>query len=310
MAQIDPLMSATPQDWQATCCAVCSMMADLVWPTVTPISVSADGIDGEALGSGTYLAIRGAPYLITADHVVEESKGRYLAHLLDPDENYVSIGRYVQRASWPVDVALVRVPWLADSENRKALSTSCLDIVFNPVDNELLFWLGFPGSTAGRHDPITEPKRRYSHFGTLHTVGVPMIVQVPREVGIDSPDFLSAMHVAVHYPTAAVRKAGEDDVELSNPEGMSGSLLWDTKFIQSRSNNIEWDPSMARVCGIVWGATNYPDRVLATKIEFVRAALLRFVQEEAAYYRWISRGCPLWAETEDWTWAEAMIPSL
>jgi hypothetical protein len=43
---------------------------------------------------------------------------------------------------------------------RKSIAASQLDREYVPTKNELLFWLGFPGSKAMRHEPVTELKTR------------------------------------------------------------------------------------------------------------------------------------------------------
>lgn len=62
--------------------------------------------------------------------------------------------------------------------------------------------------------------------------------------------------------------------ELPNPQGMSGSLLWDTKFVASMSTGRKWNPELAMVCGLIWGAYRSPEAIVATKIEHLRSALL------------------------------------
>jgi DUF2934 family protein len=50
--------------------------------------------------------------------------------------------------------------------------------------------------------------------------------------------------------------------------------------------------------------------VVATKIEFVREALLRFMREEAADFHWIARGRPERSPEVDWEQAEREITDL
>jgi hypothetical protein len=53
---------------------------------------------------------------------------------------------------------------------------------------------------------------------------------------------------------------------------MSGSLLWDTKFVANRRKGAPWSASDARVCGLVWAALDHPEIVIATKIEHVKSS--------------------------------------
>lgn len=185
-----------------------------------------------------------------------------------------------------------------------------LDEKFAPVESELLFWLGFPGSTAKRHELVTEWNTRYSWFGHLETVGIPMLTQQVQLLMLGLPYFDAEKHVLLHYPSSAIRNTGQPREELPNPEGMSGSLLWDTRFVACTFAGQEWTVEKARVCGVIWAAHSKPEVIVATKIEYVRPSLLRFLRDECAYFRWIDRGRPLWDGLVDWTWAEQEIPDL
>ena len=192
-----------------------------------------------------------------------------------------------------------------------AISGSVLDDRCLPVDKELLFFLGFPGSTATRHEPATELNKRYTWFGQpLATLGVPMLAQVIREP-IGSPlKYDPHYHVAVHFPARALRHAGGEPVVMPNPHGFSGSLLWDTKFVACAGAKKKWSPENARVCGVVWAAHSHPEIVVATKIDHVRSVLLDFLRHEAAHFHWIDRGRPLWEHMVDWQWAETTVTGL
>jgi hypothetical protein len=58
-------------------------------------------------------------------------------------------------------------------------------------------------------------------------------------------------------------------VDLPNPKGMSGSLLWDTKFVSCLQRGISWNAEFARVCGVIWATWPNPEVVIATKIQFL-----------------------------------------
>jgi hypothetical protein len=117
-------------------------------------------------------------------------------------------------------------------------------------------------------------------------------------------------HVALHYPARAIQNPEQTEADLPNPKGMSGSLLWDTRFVADTQRGQEWSPDHARVCGLIWAAHAKPEVVVATRIEHVRPNLLSFLRHEAAYYHWIDRGMPLWDDKLDWNWAEKTITDL
>ena len=137
-----------------------------------------------------------------------------------------------------------------------------------------------------------------------------MLTQAVEDVVPNLPAYDANFHVALHYPASAIRQPGEEENELPNPRGMSGSLLWDTRFVADTRNGRDWRPDHARVCGLIWAAHTTPEVVIATRIEHLRPALLSFLQHEAAYYSWVNRGRPVWQEMVDWAWAEEAITDL
>jgi hypothetical protein len=138
--------------------------------------------------------------------------------------------------------------------------------------------------TAVRDEPISGVAIRQSHFGEIEMVGVPMVTQAYPD-SPPLPQFDPAFHALVNYPTAARRPASEDESALFNPKGMSGSLLWDTRFVGSGADCNNWSADMARVCGLIWDA--YPSRpgdlpvpkvLSAVKIEHVLAVLPKLLE--------------------------------
>jgi len=300
----------SPATWEGICEVVKNEMATRVWPVVTPISLSADLNRGWAHGTGSYLSLRGEPYLLTNEHVVAEAVGFHLAHLPGPTNDYCLCNTTILTDAWPIDVALTRLPKAPGGLGREVLPASIFDRSFAPVEGELLFWLGFPGSKASRHEPITEANIHYSWFGKpLEVSGVPMLTQLfpatPVLLGFDPEK-----HVVLHYPSFAQSSAGGPLIDVPNPKGMSGSLLWDTKFVARTTAGNEWTSSDAKVCGLVWAAHSKPEVVVATKIEFILPALVQFLREECAYFHWIDRGRPLGDALIDWRCAEDEIPNL
>jgi hypothetical protein len=292
-------------EWERVSCQVRDQMAKHVWPTVTSISQTDDGSRGASWGTGNYVWLRDAPYLLTNAHVVEDAVGSHLAHLPGPTDDYVGCYNAFLADPWPIDTALMRLGDEWSRTTRAAIPASNLANRYEPAQHELLFWIGFPGSTATRHEPVTDLNRRYTWFGSpLKSPGFPMLTQAVEESVPNLPGYDPCFHVALHYPAKALQHPGEAEREVPNPKGMSGSLLWDTRFVADTKEAIEWSPDHARVCGLIWAAHTKPEIVIATRIEHVRPALLAFLQQEAAYFNWINRGRPLWDDIVDWAWAE------
>lgn len=223
---------------------------------------------------GGYLEGKEGTWLITASHVFEDApKDAMLAHLPVPGDEYIAITELPEVAKWPVDAAVARVAPIPASSSIKALPKDLLSYQYFAVDGELLFWIGFPGFKLERHDPILPDRLRSTLFGELHTFGLPMLSQALQGDDPKHAAFDRGKHVAIHYPNSAKSAPGEPPVALPHPKGMSGSLLWNTRFVETTREGEEWSPANATVCGVVWAALGNPEVVLATKIEYVRQSL-------------------------------------
>jgi hypothetical protein len=298
------------EEWDAMCADVRDEMRVFVSQFMTPISASPDMRYGWAEGTGNYVRLLGSSVLVTNEHVARIRRQRHLAHLPIWGENYRECVNFMSDEKWPVDAAVMRLDSDVAGPNRAVLSSSKLGKAFSPADGELLFWIGFPGSTAGRHDPITETNLRKSVFDVLHTVGVPFLIQQWREPLPALPRFDENFHFLIYYPTVATEDIHEPEVELPNPRGMSGSFVWDTKAVACHRDGITWNANRAEVCGLLWAAHNKPEVVVATRIEYVRESILRMLREEYAYFQWVNRGRPLWDALTDWRPAEEAITDL
>jgi hypothetical protein len=257
--------------WMRTCAQVRDAMEGFVYPLTTPIAFAPPGTTFANLeGTGNYLVLNHSCYVLTNDHVVAAGPDG-IAHLPSPEAEYQAvIGRW-KREPWPKDLALGRVANPSANRLENSLLPHEFDLAFAPVEHELLFWIGVPGTKAKRQDPITEASIVRNWFGgPLESRAVSMTTQY---LPLNSPTlrrFSSEHHVAIPYPTLAWRSAGEPSSELPSPKGMSGSLLWDTKFLSSHLRGVPWEPSLARVCGVLWAAHSKPEVVVAIRVEHVR----------------------------------------
>jgi hypothetical protein len=294
------------EEWPSFTGAIRDAMARYVYPYTTPIAYAPPGTtEARSHGTGNYVSLDGATYLLTNEHVA--AKGTEgLAHLPGPTDDYIALLGAWQCATFPVDAGWLRLHSAGSVAARPCVEASMFDERCHPVEHELLFWLGYPGSRAQRHEPVTESNTRYNWFdGPLETPAVPMLTvasqETPDWLGIFDPE----VHVAVHYPGTAWRSEEHPQAVLPNPKGMSGSLLWDTKAIASIRQGKAWSPEMARVCGLVALDFEKQELVVATRVEYVRFAIRHFILDERAYAHWEARGRPLWDAETDWYSAES-----
>lgn len=266
----------TDQQWNADCAKVTQLMTKHVAQFVTPLSMSEQFGSGTAWGTGTYIQGETQMWVLTAAHVITNlpPNGR-LAHLPRPGGEYNAGLDSPILAAWPIDAGALPVhrdPKYMPPADR-VVPQGSVATKYEPVDEELLFWMGFPGYTVERNDPRLRDKLRVSMYEQLTTPAKPMLTQAIHGLSIKASNFDPDKHVALHYPSAATRATDGQTVPLPNAAGMSGSAVWDTKFVACASTNTPWSPEMAQICGVIWAVLDDPEVVFFTKIEHVRAVL-------------------------------------
>lgn len=265
------------EEWAKYCAKVTQDMTDFVQRFAAPISMSEEEGFGTAFGSGTYFKGSNDTWILTAEHVVADvPTGGRLAHLPRDGGDYNAAFGKPEVAKWPIDAA--GLPIYPDERflppSDRVLGPWAIADEYSPVKEELLYIYGFPGYNVERNDPLLRDKLVVSRFGHLIIKGMPFVTQAfPPTKAVPAINFNPTYHVAVHYPQAGTSVATGDLAPLPNAAGISGSALWDTKFVACATQGIPWSPHLARVCGIVWAVLDDPEVIFATKIEHVRAAL-------------------------------------
>lgn len=265
----------TTEEWDAICRFVSNEMANHVPKFATPISMTEEPGSGVAWGSGGYLDNDGDTWLITASHVFTDApKDSRLAHLPFPDNEYIAITNQPKLARSPFDVAAVGISALPVNSPSRAAPISVVSELYSAAPEELLFWTGFPGYSLERHDPIIQSKLKTTLFGQLCTPALPMLSQALQGEAPQDSRFDPDRHIAIHYPSKAKKLFQDDETMLPNAKGMSGSLLWNTRYIERMNAGETWTPDCAQVCGVIWGVLANPEVVVASRIEYVRRQLI------------------------------------
>jgi hypothetical protein len=279
-------------------------LVDSLEGVTTSLIQSSTRSDGSAIGTGNYFEFGDKAYILTNSHVIDEAKGDMIAHESILGQ-FTSLRKYIHRHPRPKDIALVEV----DTESNR-LSIDNFDERFAPVEGEAVFWMGRPGSKAGRYEPITELTKVQTYFGELkYQTKAHFITLLSPENGTESQNwFDKGKDVQINYPNKAEHAVNVESLELPNPHGMSGSLLWDTKLVDCLRRGVEWKPENAKVCGLIWGS--YEDTIIATKIEYVREVILNFLRSDLAYFHWLNRGAPDGDSLTDWYWAVDQLPEI
>lgn len=265
----------TQEEWLQECYAVKEMMINYASKFATPISMSSEFGSGVAWGTGNYIIKNGEYHILTNKHVFSDCPaGSLLAHLPVKGGEYVAIVSKPNLIPYPVDAGVSKLPndcYLAD----RVISVSQIDKFFYPAEDELVFWTGFPGYKAQRNELTSEVRLKTNLYESeLKIDSQSFLTQVAR-LGQDKFELYDPVkHIAIHYPAMAYSNTSGELRHCANPKGMSGSLLWDTKYVACKREGKKWLPEYAKVCGLIWAAHEHPQEVvIATRIEYVLEAL-------------------------------------
>lgn len=243
------------EEWDKTTLFVLSELREHLCYFVTPISRVVDHDYGEHHGSGSYLKLNKSIFLITNEHVAREIKMSSLAHQFVNSEDVFKLTNNFVVEEYPIDVAISSINskiWINYHKDSLAIPIDRFALKHEPVDGELLFIIGYSGDGS-----------RFL-FNTLFTNGVPYMTQltdVPDDFG--DPNY----HFALEYRPDRAIQFDNDSRGLPLPPGFSGSLVWNSRFVECMKNDKEWSPQEACVTGIVWGWPSSNACLLATKIE-------------------------------------------
>jgi hypothetical protein len=272
-------------------------MSRFTEPFITAIYDVIDEKSGQLMGSGTFIDLRGSPYILTAGHVAYEAlTHRGLAHSTKNGSPPGFISNPLKLAGPPYDIGIVRL----DQESLVGTQRACVSSNFLAetsagVESDLLFVHGFPGK---RSRPIALLQ---SVFATTLPYGT-------ATGSSQYPWFDPALHIALDYSPAGMLDGKMDQPDFVEPFGLSGTALWKTNRAGTTSD--EWTPHLARIVGVLFAWDQKTNSLIAVRIEVIREFLLQFLREEYAYFRWVNRGRPANDDWSDWHAAVRNVPSL
>lgn len=238
----------------------------------TPIAKHMDDY-GEHWGTGGFVDHGGKALLLSNEHVLKPASSQYL-YRMRGSTDLIPITGHAVCAPHPADVAMVGIPpetWAARPTASDALTLGQIAAAHATVERELLFLYGFAGS------------RSKFLYGELHNEGTGFLCQEhDRE---DLPDafqrlttdatFNETDHFAIDYkPDLATNVVANSGLPL--PPGMSGSLVWNTRYMEITGAGEEWTEDAPVVTGLVWGWHSSAGVLVATKAEHIREFVSKF----------------------------------
>jgi len=219
---------------------------------------------GDHHGTGSFFFLEDTRMLITCEHVANVSANITLGMTQYGAEHALSIPGVFAVSEYPVDVAAIHIPdknWNRVPHTAKCVESNMLSRKHEPVEGEYLYVYGFPGDDAavgfGQHSH--RGLAVFSHEIEFSSITVD-----------EEPKPIEPYHFLIPYnPEHAKLLEGSNSV-LSRAAGMSGSLVWNTRYVEVSSQGGKWKPEDARVTGILWGHSSKAGVLVATKIEYLR----------------------------------------
>jgi hypothetical protein len=211
-------------------------------------------------GSGTYIEKENKKFIITAEHVAKHKFCERLTHSFCGNDKILVLRNKFVCKKHPVDVAISKInnsKWQKEVSQGNSIPLNRFNQKHDATNGELLFFAGFSG------------ERSKVLFKTVISRGTAYLTQeckFPQSVKGANPTY----HLSIHYPPDLAHTLDPQvTIPLPNPHGFSGSLLWNTKRVECLEKKVEWDPSMAKVTGIIWAWPSSEACILATKVEYL-----------------------------------------
>jgi len=242
------------EEWNAKCSSVVDQMNRYVRDYVTPLSLEKDD-NVRLIGTGSFIKMNTVPSIITCHHVVLEADGN-LDYLMAGNNG---IYKYCWRWSCiadPVDVACTKdtlAPLVVEQKTIRPDQIATNHELSQP--EELLYFYGFSGEN--------------SNYGFGHLVSNPTgyLTQQSKEAVQGDDTIQLLMPAGEPHWSAETSEEAAKTMRFGDPRGFSGSLVWNTRFLETGARLDSWSPKSARVTGILKRFDERQRLLLATPIE-------------------------------------------
>lgn len=248
-------------------------MADRVAPSLVEVYFpSASNPDFMENGTGAFVDVNGTTLLVSNDHVISK---RGVHHSFFGFDRFVYAAPQRYGLGAPIDVGASKVPdnlWIQHGTQASSIPFGRFANRHDTVPHEFLWMAGYPGSRV----------RQLADLTLAVCQALPTQEYLFHDGAEPDDEFDSAYHFAVGYSPEGAQpfdiSRPSNSPGLSDPHGLSGSLVWNTRRLECFYANQQWNPGLAVVTGIVWGwpKSNY---LIATKVEHIRQFLLEVAEQ-------------------------------
>jgi hypothetical protein len=261
---VDP---ETAQRWNNLCRETARAMQGHCRRYVTPISHAVEYEWGGLEGTGGYIGFGGKRLLLSNEHVLRDWETRQFCHQFHGCDDVFKLDKPQALEPHPVDSAVCVIEnkiWEMRRHSAEVVPVKRIAERHKPVPGELLFLVGYP------------QQRSKSLYRNLFNEALQLTTQEPPDSPI--PDLHPNYFLLAYSPERAQSVDPANPVTLSNPHGLSGSLVWNTRRVECLAQNREWSPDLAQVTGLLCRWDSPTSTVMAIRIEVVVDFLRRHVR--------------------------------
>lgn len=254
------------EKWMALSGFVTDRMKEYTRTVVTPLVFQQDG-KPPRIGTGTYIEL-GREVTATVGVVTCEHVARYqpLWHSPFPSKDVFPLTGTALADAEPIDASIImmdQASWQSEAGEAgeaEHLPNSMLSQSHNPVPDELLFFRGIAGENA------------YLGFGGFDGILTGYCSQIKRGTN-DDRIFELIWDPDKTQITPGTDQSVRERLKYHNAEGFSGSLVWNTRFVELGCDVNEWTPADAVVTGMLKRWDEKTKTLLALRVEHINAWL-------------------------------------
>lgn len=250
----------TPAEWKKINDSVADAMLAHTRSFGTPLGTETDRTV-RLVGTGSYVQREARRTLLTCEHVAREQPMHHRFN--GSDDVFEHPGPWTMDKH-PIDTAFAPVGdplWQVCQHRAAAIPFGRFATTHRlSQPEELLFFRGYAGENA-----------RYA-FGVHQTNASGYCTQEKKGTG-DTQIFELFWEPENTQVTSGTSAAARDEVKWENARGFSGSLVWNTRYLEVTGQGLAWSPEDAVVTGLLRRWDEETRTLLAWRVEHLRSWL-------------------------------------